>query len=90
MLAVVSEFDFATHSGLIAAFAGRGGYRGWLRRRQSTRAKIEAIGGRIEELPVRVGAFVEWCSCLRQSASEVALDRYAQLLLEHLASETAA
>jgi hypothetical protein len=87
VLAVVSEFDFATHSLEVAAFAGRRDYQGWARHRRAMRAKAIAAGLRVEELPVRVGGFVEWCACLRQEASEAALDCYAQLLLEYLTSD---
>lgn len=86
-LAVVSEFDFATHFLEVAAFAGRRDFQGWARHRRAIRAKAVAAGLRVEELPVRVGDFVEWCACLRQKASETALDCYAQLLLEYLTSD---
>jgi hypothetical protein len=84
VMAVVSEFEFATHSGRIAAFADYGDSRHWLRHREALRLKLEANGGRIEQLPIRVDAFVDWCVCLGQDTSEAALDRYAQLVLEHL------
>jgi hypothetical protein len=87
VLAVVSEFDFVTHFLEVAAFAGRRDYQGWARHRREIRAKAIAAGLRVEELPVRVGGFVEWCACLRQEASEAALDCYAQLLLEYLTSD---
>jgi hypothetical protein len=86
-LAVVSEFDFATHSLEVAAFAGRRDYQDWARHRREIRAKAVTAGLRDVELPVRVGGFVEWCACLRQEASEAALDCYAQLLLEYLTSD---
>ena len=88
-LAAVSEFDFATRPLEVAAFAGRRDYRGWSRHRRELRAKAIAVGLRVEELPIRLGAFVEWCACLGQAASEAALDCYAQLLLEHLTSDWA-
>jgi hypothetical protein len=86
VLAFVSELDFATHCRLVAAFAGRGDYRTWLRHRQAVRGKIEALGGRVEEFPVGVAGFVDWCACRGQNTSEATLDRYAQLMLEHLTS----
>jgi hypothetical protein len=86
VLAVVSELEFATHSRPVAAFADYGDSRHWLRHREALRLKLEAIGGRIEQLPVCVDAFVDWCICLGQDTSEAALDRYAQLVLEHLTS----
>ncbi len=89
VVAVVSAFDFATHPLQVAAFAGRRDYRGGARHRRATRAKAIAAGLHVEEMPVRLGGFAQWCACLRQSASEAALDRYAQLLLEHLTSDLA-
>jgi hypothetical protein len=90
VLAVISEFDFARFSGAVEALAGHGEYRGWLRHRRAMRAHAIAAGLRVDDLPVGVASFVEWCACLRQSASEAALDRYAQLRLEHLTSEPTA
>ncbi len=87
VLAFVSATDFATHALEVAAFAGHSDYHGWMRHRQAARADALAAGLRVEELPVRVGGFVEWCACLRQRACEGALDRYARLLLEHLTSD---
>ncbi len=84
VMAVVSEREFATQSRVVAAFAARSRYRSWLRRRQAMRANIQAVGGRVEALPVRVGSFVDWCACLGQNTSEAMLDRYAQLTLERL------
>jgi hypothetical protein len=89
VFAVVHEFDFSKYCRAINAFAEHGEYRSWLRHRQALRAKTIAADLRVEELPVRVASFVEWCACLGQSASEAALDRYAQLLLEHLTSDAA-
>lgn len=87
VLATVSESEFAAHPLEVAAFAGRRDYRGWLRHRRGIRAKAIAAGLRVEELPVRLGDFLGWCVCLGQSACEAALDRYAELLLEHLTSD---
>lgn len=86
VFAIVSEFDFATRSLEVAPFAGRRDYRGWARHR---RAKTIAAGSPVERLPVRLDSFIEWCACLRQRPSEAALDRYAELLLEHLTSDAA-
>ncbi len=86
-LAVVSEFDFATHSLDVAAFAGGRDYQDWARHRGEMRTKAITAGLRVEELPVRVGGFLEWCACLRQEPTEAALDCYAQLLLEYLTSD---
>jgi hypothetical protein len=87
VLAVVSEFEYAMHSLEVAAFAGRRDYQGWARHRREMRTKAITAGLRVEELPVRVGGFVEWCACLRQEPTEAALDCYAQLLLEYLTSD---
>lgn len=87
VFAAVNEFDFAARPLEVAAFAGGRDYRGWVRHRRGMRAQAVAAGLHVEELPVRLGGFGEWCMCLGQSASEAALDRYAQLLLEHLTSD---
>jgi hypothetical protein len=87
VFAVVHEFDFLKYFRTISAFAGHGEYRSWLRHRQAMRAEAITADLRVEELPVHVASFVEWCACLGQSASEAALDRYAQLLFEHLTSD---
>jgi hypothetical protein len=87
VLAVVGGYDFATHPLQAAALAGRRDYRDWLRHRRSMRAEAIADGLHVEELPIRLDGFAEWSACLRQSACEAALDRYAHLLLEHLTSE---
>ncbi|MGD0639386.1 MAG: hypothetical protein ABSC22_01445 [Roseiarcus sp.] len=84
VLAVVSARDFATHVRALAAFARHRDYRSWSRRRRAMREKIEASGGRVEELPVRIEGFVDWCACLGGEPSEAMLDRYAQLMLERL------
>jgi hypothetical protein len=89
VLAVVGEDDFAARSLEVAAFGGRGDYQGWARHRRALRAKAIAAGLRVEELRIRVGSFLEWCACLGQNASEAALDRYAQLLLEYLTTDLA-
>jgi len=90
VFAVVGELDFATHSREIGALAADGDYERWLRHRSA--AKSIAIGAwlHIEELPIRLEGFLAWCDCLGQTASEAALDRYAQLLLEHFARDLAA
>jgi hypothetical protein len=87
VVAVVGAFDFATHPDEVAAFAGRRDYRAWLRHRWAILAQAIADGQHVEELPIRLERFGQWCACVGQSASEAALDRYAQLLLEHLTSE---
>ena len=84
VMAEIDEMDFVAHSPWIAAFSSYGESRRWRRHRRATRAKLEASGARVETLPIRVDAFVDWCACLRQDTSEAALDRYALLTLERL------
>lgn len=84
VMAVVSELEFATHSRRVAAFTDYGDCRQWLRHRKALQWKREANGGRVELLPICLDAFLDWCACLRQDASEAALDRYALLSLEQL------
>jgi hypothetical protein len=72
------------YSGRIAAFSVYGESRRWLRHRRAFHTKLEANSGRVETLPIRVEAFIDWCACLRQDTSEAALDRYALLELERL------
>lgn len=87
VFAVVGGYDFATHPRQVVAFAGSCDYRAWLRHRRTMRAEAIAGGLHVAELPIRLDSFIEWTACLRQSACEAALDRYAHLLLEHLTSE---
>ncbi len=87
VMARVSELEFEAHCRSVVAFAGRGDYRRWMRRRRTARVKVEAIGGRVEELPVRLADFLDWCACLGQDASEASLDRYAHLTLERLTAD---
>jgi hypothetical protein len=89
VFAVVGEPDFARHFSAIGAFAAHGGYSRWLRHRRAARAEAIAAGLHVEELPIRLDGFLAWCACLGQTESEAALDRYAQLLLEHLTRDLA-
>lgn len=82
--AVIAEFDFQSHPGALAALAGGRDYRRWSRYRRSRRTKLEALGRRVEQMPVRVDRILDWCACIGQPASETALDHYAQLTLERL------
>jgi len=84
VLATISKSNFAQHSASLVAIAHGRDYGRWSRYRQALRVKIEALGGRVEQLPVRMPDFLAWCACLGQAASEEALDRYAQLTLERL------
>ena len=85
-MAVVSESDFVGYSRRVAAFVDYCDGRHWRRHRAALRGKLEANGGRVETLPICVEAFVDWCACLGLDTSEAALDRYALLALEHLAT----
>ena len=84
VFAVVGEPDFAKNFHMIGAFAEHGEYSRWLRHRDAIMNQSIAAGRHVEELPIRPESFLAWCACLGQDASEWALDRYAQLLLEHL------
>lgn len=84
VMAVVGEADFERRCGRVAAFANFGESRRWLRHRNALRLRLEASGAHVEQLPICVDAFIDWCVCLGQDASEAALDRYAMLVLEHL------
>ena len=84
VLAAISEADFTRHSASTFVIAGGRDYGRWSRYRRALRVKIETLGGRAEQLPVRIEDFLAWCACLGQATSEDALDRYAQLTLERL------
>ena len=87
VIAVVRQREFEEHSREVVAFARHVDYQRWIRHRELMRARVAASGARIEELPIRVGDFVEWGKCLGENMSESMLDRYAQLVLEHLTSD---
>jgi hypothetical protein len=84
VLATINQSDFVRHSASLAAIAQGRDYDRWSRYRRTLRVKIEALGGRVEQLPVRMADFFAWCACLGQAGSEETLDRYAQLALERL------
>ena len=84
VMAIVDELDFAAHARRVAAFADHRDGRRWGRHREALRLEREASVGRVEQLPICLEAFLDWCGCLGQDASEAALDRYALLMLEHL------
>lgn len=86
VLAVVSEQEFEEHLRDVAAFSTYCGYRQWSRHRQAVHVKAAASGLHIEELPIPVDAFVEWSACVGPMF-EPSIDRYAQLILEHLACD---
>ncbi len=86
VFAAIREVDVPRFLQGTDAFDGQSEFHAWLRRREATRASAAALGRRVEELPIRFNAFLEWCACLGESASETALDCYARLLLEHLTS----
>ena len=84
VLAAISKSDFAQYSTPVGAITGGRDYGRWSRYRQTQRVKIEALGGRVEQLRVRIEGFLAWCACLGQAASAETLDCYAQLTLERL------
>ncbi len=86
VFAVIREIDFPRFFREVEAFGGQTEIHAWLRRREATRASAVAKGRRVEQLPIRMDAFLEWCACVGQTASEAALDHYARLLLEYLTS----
>ena len=68
--AVVARIDsrqFAAHRGRLAAFDGQRDYDAWSERRRRIRERAVAAGLRVVEQPVRIGKFVEWCACVRES-----------------------
>lgn len=87
IFAVVSEADFAQRRFAAGAHFGRADFNRWVKHRDRLRASAVALGLSVGEQPVRLSEFFEWCDCLGLRAAEPALDRYARLLLEHLASE---
>lgn len=89
VFAIVTELDLAARALDVHVLDGPRDYPSWARHRRAMRAKAIAAGLQVQELPVRIKDFSEWCACLGQDPSEPALDRYAQLLLEHLTSDVA-
>jgi hypothetical protein len=79
--AYVRRDDFVRRLGVAAPFDKHGDYEAWMRHRALARQKAPR---RVVELPVHVGDFLAWCQCVGESVSEVALDRYATLVLEFL------
>jgi hypothetical protein len=86
VLAIVSEKEFEARSRDLDALAAQGDYQQWLRHRQAIRAKAAVSGLRVEELPILVNDFDAWRACIDKIA-EASIDRYAHLLLEHLACD---
>jgi hypothetical protein len=90
VFARVDEREFAQYSQAVPALQVARDSVDWRERRARTRSRAAGLGLHVEEMPVRMEAFVGWCDCLGQAASESALDRYAQLLLEELTTEATA
>ncbi len=90
VFARVSEGEFAQYSQAVPALQAARDSAEWRERRARARACGAGLGLQVEEMPVRMEAFVGWCGCLGQAASESALDRYAELLLEELTTEATA
>jgi hypothetical protein len=86
VLAFVGQKEFEAHWRDIPAFSAHCGYQQWLRHRRAIGVKAAASGLHVEELPVPVDGFVEWSACL-SAIFEPSIDRYAQLMLEHLACD---
>jgi hypothetical protein len=86
VFARVSRSDFSKYSEQILAFRGADDFPGWERRRSNARARAAGAGSRVEEMPVRIADFAEWCDCVGLAISEHVLDEYASLLVEELAS----
>jgi len=78
---VVGETDFATFRD-IPAFAEHRDHMAWTAHRQASPSSRHAKG-----VPIDVANFVAWCKCVGETASEAAFDRYARLLVEHVAAE---
>jgi hypothetical protein len=83
-LAVVRQKEFEAYAGSVDAFASHDDFNHWRSHRAALREKVGKSGPRVEELPVRIGDFIEWSRCLRESTCEASLDTYATLALEFL------
>jgi len=86
VFAVIGEQEFEAHSHDVAAFSVHYDYRQWLRHRRAVHAKAAMSGRHIEELPISVSDFAAWSACVADIC-EPSINRYAHLLLEHLACD---
>jgi hypothetical protein len=82
-LAAISQSDFDACDRI----GGVGDFAAWLRRRRTRRVELSAAGAQVFELPVRLEDVIAWCTCVDQPVCESALDAYAALLLELLATD---
>jgi hypothetical protein len=89
-IGVVSQSEFEAHAGSVEAFASHEDYDHWRRHRDSVRERIGKTGGRIVDLPIRIGDFIEWSRCLGQRTSEASLDIYATLAVEFVTQDAKA
>jgi hypothetical protein len=87
VLALVREGDFEAHAADVGAFVRHISFERWREHRERIGEKLKAAGVRVEELPIRVGDFIEWGRCLGESSGEKALDAYAALVLEYLTDD---
>ncbi|HYA74761.1 MAG TPA: hypothetical protein VEF36_16560 [Roseiarcus sp.] len=90
VLARVEPADFSRRADAIPALAEAGEFATWRQRRDEARARAESLGRRVEEMPIRLADFEAWRACVGEAGSERALDAYAWLLLEELATEAMA
>lgn len=86
-LAAVGRLDFEAWSGRFGAAVDVRDFVAWTRRRIARRAELAAAGARIFELPVRLDDVAAWCACVGLRLCESALDAYATLLLDLLATD---
>jgi len=87
VLAVVDEADFSRRRLAMNEMTGWTEFASWLRHREQVRACAGAAGLSVEELPISLANFFDWCACLGQQPSEPVLDRYARLLLDDLTND---
>jgi hypothetical protein len=86
-LAAIGRRDFEASAERLHGIGGARDFADWLWRRRTRRAELTAAGAQVFELPVRLDDVFAWCDCIGQPAGEAALDAYAGLLLELLATE---
>jgi hypothetical protein len=86
-MAAIERRDFEASAERPHGIGGAGDFAIWLRRRRSRRAELTAAGAQVFELPIRLDDVVAWCACVGQPVCESALDAYAALLLELLATD---
>lgn len=80
VFAVVSAAEFAAHPRCAAAVAGTGDYSDWLRRRRLAKSRASATGQSVQEVAVRLKAFLAWRQSNNRKVCEEELDCYASTL----------